>query len=302
MQHQTGTVQPIGSIEQGWNLIKNDYWLFFGMTTLMIVIVIALAFILQFILSLIAIPINMAIGAASVPANDSGKIALSIIPSIVAQVLGVFSALIVGTITGMLTCGIYTAFSRRAANGQASFSDLFEGFQYFKQAFVVSAIMAVVNFILNLVFIISAAALGLTAVFSGILTPRGEPNWAILSGIIGILLVFFLIYFLILLIISALTVFVYPLIAERKVSAFQAFGMSFNAALRNLLSIILLLILLFLISLAGAAVCGIGIFFVIPILSATIFTAYTQVFGLSGNNFNRYAPPPPPVFNNQPGF
>ncbi len=51
MDYQTGSVKPIGSIQEGWDLIKNDYWLFFAMVLVFGSLSLGLAFGLNFVVT-----------------------------------------------------------------------------------------------------------------------------------------------------------------------------------------------------------------------------------------------------------
>ncbi len=83
--------------------------------------------------------------------------------------------------------------------------------------------------------------------------------------------------------------------------------LSAKSGLANFVGLLLLLILMGLMAIGGAMVCGIGLLFVAPILAATLFSAYQSVFGRSGGSYNQN-PPPPPNFGagqwggNQPGY
>lgn len=303
MEFQSGGVGPIRSIKEGWELIKNDYWLFFGMTLVLSLIIIAVALVLNLIVGGVTAVISGAIGVAAQRGGDAGNAMQAIVPQLIGEVFGIFTGVIVTTLAAMLTCGIYTALSRKADGGMASFGDLFEGFNYFQQCFLVSVIVTLINFVINVVILLMGVALGVSAFRTGLISADGKLNPNIMGALFGFAAIIGLIYFVISLTIAALTLFVYPLIADRKVPAMQALGLSVRAGLSNLPGIIGLFILQILIIFAGMLACLIGVFFVAPILSASIFAAYRSVFGRNPNPFGgRHAPPAPPVFHNQPNF
>jgi hypothetical protein len=52
-----------------------------------------------------------------------------------------------------------------------------------------------------------------------------------------------------------------------------------------------------LLSLAGTALCYVGMFLVLPITYGSIAAAYERVFGLANLSDISNMPPPPPTFN-----
>ncbi len=302
MEYQSGAVRPIGSIEEGWSLIKNDYWTFFGMTLVAFVILIVASMILGMINNGITYVISSVLVGQTSSSNDAVKVSASLLPQILSMIVSFFTNIIVGTISGALFCGIYKALSRKANGGAAEFGDLFAGFQNLQACLIVALFTAVVQFILGFAMLLGGAAVGVSAVgLSGLITKDGQLNPSVFGGLFAVILVFAGIFIVVNLVISVLTTFVYPLIAERNLSGGQALMLSIKSGLSNFGGLLLLLILLGLMALGGALVCLVGIFFVAPILSAAMFAAYRSVFGATGSSYQQN-PPPPPVFGNQPGY
>ncbi|MEP6925239.1 MAG: hypothetical protein ABI954_12300 [Pyrinomonadaceae bacterium] len=301
MDFQSGGIRPIGNVEEGWGLIKSDYWLFFAMTLVSALIVLAVFFVLSFVFGAISSLISVGLGVATQNANDIGKVSASVAPQLISQVLSIFTGLITATLSGLLTCGIYTALSRKANGGIPQFSDLFEGFKYFQQCLIFSLIITLIHFVINVVFILIGVALGVSAFGAGLLTTRnGKFDPSVLAPIIGVVVVMALIYIVIFSVIGVCTFFTYPLIAERKLSAIGALKESAKAGISNFFSLIGLFIIQFFIALGGALLCGIGILFVLPILSATIFAAYLSVFGRTPQ-VGQQMPPTPDSFGGDYG-
>ncbi len=300
MEFQSGAVRPIGSIEQGWNIIKTNYWTFFLMTLVAIIILFAAAIILGLINNGITFGISAVLGIATENSGEAGKISAAILPEMISLVISIFTNIVVLTISGALFCGIYTALSRQASGATAEFSDLFAGFQKIQPCLIVAVVMSVVQFAINIVMLLGGAAAGVSILGMGVLTKDGQFNPAAFGGLFLVILAFAAIYVVVNLVISVLTAFVYPLIAERDLSGGQALILSIKSGFANIGGIILLLILLGFMAFGGALLCFIGIFFVAPILSAALFAAFQSVFGTS--NFYQNTPPPPPIFNNQPGY
>lgn len=303
MQYQSGAVSPVGSISDGWNLIKNDYWLFFGMTTVMVFILIIVATILNLINNGITFALMSVLGIATTNATDLTKVSASVAPQLISMVISIFTSIILTTLSGCLYCGIYAGLSRKANTGTADFGDLFSGFQKFTPCLIVAVVLSIIQFIIGVVMLFVGVAFGVSALGAGMMMGKdGQPDFAMLSGLLGVISILFVLYLVISLILGALTTFIYPLIGERNLSGMEAFSLSIKSGFANIGGLILMLILLGLIAVGGAFVCLIGVLFVFPVLISSVFMAFQNVFGkLDGNQFN-YAPPPPPTFGNQPGY
>ena len=301
MQFQSGAVRPVGSIEEGWRIIKDDYWTFFGMTLVMFVILFIAAIILGLINNVITFGISAALGVATSNSGDAGKISAAILPQLISMIISIFTNIIVGAVSGAFFCGIYAALSRKVSSGVADFGDLFAGFQKFQACLIVAVVLSLAQFAIGLVTLLGGAAVGVSAFGMGMLVKDGQVNPAAFGGILLVALLFMGIFIVLNLIISALTTFSYPLIADRNLPGGEALMLSAKGGFANLGGLILLLLLLGLMAFAGVLVCLVGVFFVAPILTAALFAAYQSVFGRTGGVYQQ-SPPPPPVFNNQPGY
>ena len=89
--------------------------------------------------------------------------------------------------------------------------------------------------------------------------------------------------------------FVYQLITEHQISGWQALKLSFKSVWGNLGGVIGLLMLNVLAYFVGVLFCGIGAYFVLPLIFANTFVAYRKVFPKADLGFN--SPPPPSAFN-----
>lgn len=299
MEFQSGAVSPVGSIEEGWNIIKNDYWTFFLMTTTAIIVLVVAAVGLGFISNIIVFGISAALGVATTNAGEAGKVSAAVFPQMISVIISIFTNIIVVTISGALFCGVYTALLHKVSGGVADFGDLFTGFKKVRSCLVTAVALALSQFIIAVVTLLGGAAVGFSALGMGILTKDGQFNPAVFSGFFLAVLVFALFNVVINLFISALTAFVYPLISERNLSGAQALLLSVKSGLANLGGLILLLILLGLMAFAGILACCVGILFVAPILFAALFAAYQSVFGRTQSMYQN-TPPPPPIFGKQP--
>ncbi len=300
MEIQSGAVSPIGSIQQGWEIIKDDYWTFFAICLVFIVIVIAVALALGLVNNVITLGITAAIGGFS---GDTGTAAtaVQVVPTLISLVISIFTNLIVSVVTTMLLCGVMNTLSKKTITGAFNFGDMFSGLQQFTPCVVVSVVLTLIQFVIGLGSLLITIVFGVS-LSAKALIKDGKIDPAIFSSLIGIFLVVMIIAIVVSLLIAVCTTFVYPLIGERNLSGLEALSMSFRGGLSNIFGLLGLLILQFLMVFGGALLCLVGMLFVIPIIYASTFAAYRSVFGGPQPNQTFNQPPPPPIFNNQPSY
>lgn len=235
-----GAVQPMVCLKTGWSLIKDQYWLFVGM-------------------------------------------------SLVAMLLG--SLVPFGLILGPLMCGIYLSLFQLRRGQRVEFSNLFKGFDYFGE----SVIATLVHYVPMVIIIIPFYILFYVGLF--FLMPRqgSEPDPGSLFGFLALLFVFLIVMMGLIILVSVIFTFSYPLIVDRKLSGLDAVKLSAKAALANFWPLLGLLLLNGLVSMVGVLLCYVGLFLALPVTFAAIATAYEQVFGL-GQVESPILPPPPPTF------
>lgn len=305
MEYQSGAVRPVDSFGDGWSIIKNDYWIYVAMVVVFGLIIIVVSLILSAINAAISGVLGGVLGVATSSSGDVARASAVIVPEVIKQSVGFFVNIIVATLSGIFLCGIYKSMSRVANGARAEFGDLFSGFENFQACLIVAVVVSVVQFVIAIVMLIAGVAVGVGAIgaggLSGIITRDGQVNPAIFGGLLLIMLAFFGVYFVIMLIFSALTTFIYPLIGERNLSGGQALMTSVKSGLANLGGLILLLIIGVVMLIVGAIPCFLGLPFVAPIYIAALFSAYRSVFGSYGG-YQNYNPPPPPNFGQQPGY
>lgn len=237
-----GVVKPTICLKVGWTLIKDQYWLFVGMST-------------------------------------------------VGLLLGSFVPF--GILLGPLMCGIYLSLFQRRRGLKVEFGNLFKGFDYFGES-VIATLFHYIPMVIIIVpfYIFSYAGLFVIMASAG----GNEPDPASFFGFFALLMILGLVMAVLLIVISVLFVFSYPLIVERKLSGLDAVKLSARAGMANFWAMLGLLLLNGLVGLAGLLLCYVGMFLALPVTFAAITTAYEQVFGLGGGEGPRL-PPPPPSFN-----
>jgi uncharacterized membrane protein len=221
-------------------LIKNQYWLFVGMTAV-------------------------------------GVIVGSVVP--------------LGILMGPMMCGLYLALFQTRRGQPIEFGVLFKGFDYFGD----SVIATLIHMIPIVVIFVPSYILFYIGFFVMLTQQQGgEPDSGAMLGFFGVFAVFWLFLITVLIVVSVVFTFAYPLIVDRRLSGIEAVKLSVKAALGNFWRLLGLLMMTGLMSFVGALFCYVGAFLVMPISFAAIATAYEQVFGLG--QFQPNLPPPPPTF------
>jgi uncharacterized membrane protein len=233
-------VEPIECIKTGWATIKDQYWLFVGITLVGILISGAVPFVL----------------------------------------------------VGPMMCGIFLCIFQKVRGEPVDFGALFKGFDFFGPSLiatilhVIPMIVIILPFYL-LMFVVPMLMIGMQQ--------DGEPNPAMPILFVLILGFFMVVMAVLMMVVNIAFTFVYPLIAERKLSGLDAVKLSARAGLANFWRLLGLMLLCGLMGFAGVLMCYVGLFLVLPITFSSMAVAYRQVFGLG--NVRTNVPPPPPVFS-----
>ena len=175
-----------------------------------------------------------------------------------------------GILLGRMMVGIHMAYAAKQRGEPVEFGLLFKGFDKFAQSLIATLIIL----FCSLIVMAPAIALYLFALF-GLLHDGGEGHEAL---VILVALVFYAVVFLVSLIVGALFMFVYPLIADRDVSGLDAVKLSVQAALGNVWGVLRLSLVNGLLGLVGVFACFVGAFFVLPFSIGMIWLAYREVF------------------------
>jgi hypothetical protein len=229
---KTGVIKPIECFKEGWELIKNDYWILFAV-------------------------------------------------SLVGGLLGGMSFYI---LLGAMICGIYYCYLQTIDGKPASFDGLWKGFSYFLPSLLVTILIIVPMFFVFGVIYIPFIA-------SAIMGPKLSPDE--LMGLLFSTLAIEIVLAIIMTCFHTLLIFAFPLSVDRNLGAFEAIKTSAKAVLRNLGGVVGLIGVGIVLSLFGIITCGIGMYFIMPVMLAGYAVAYRKIFpAVSNSNFN----PPPPDF------
>lgn len=197
-----------------------------------------------------------------------------------------------GILLGPMMCGLYLALFQTRRGNPIEFGLLFKGFDYFGDS-VVATLLHMIPIVIVVVPAYILFYVGLF-VMMGQQQSGGEPDPSMMLGFFGFFAVFWLAMIVILVLLSVVFTFAYPLIVDRRLSGVEAVKLSIKAAMANFWRLLGLLMITGLMGFVGALFCYVPAFLVMPLSFAAIAVAYEQVFGLG--EFQPNLPPPPPTF------
>ena len=175
---------------------------------------------------------------------------------------------------GAMVCGIFHAYLKVIdGRGRASIDDLWAGFKFFWPSLLVT-ILIVAPIVVWMVVLF-------TTIYLPIITSAIMGSKADESALLGTFLVGFvvdIIVALVMICIHTLLIFCFPLIVDRGISSWDSIKLSARAVRKNIVGIGGLIGLNFVMALAGEAAFCVGIYLMIPIITATNVVAYRKVF------------------------
>ncbi|MBL8152111.1 MAG: hypothetical protein JNN15_19490 [Blastocatellia bacterium] len=188
--------------------------------------------------------------------------------SVVSMVLG--SAAPLGLLLGPMMCGLYLCYFKKMDGERVSFDILFKGFDFFKNSLIATLIQVVPIMVISLPFsfFIIAMTLG-NSRRSG--PPDPSVMLPVIFGSVGLMMGIGIL-------IGIVFIFVFPLIADKNLSGFEAVKIAISAAFANFWGILGLFGVGFICGLVGLAFCYVGAFFILPITFGAYAVAYRQVF------------------------
>jgi uncharacterized membrane protein len=200
---------------------------------------------------------------------------ITIVGLLIAEFVPMFIA------AGPAMCGIYLCLLRRERGKEVRFEHLMRGFDYFLPSLVATLIMVVP--VLAVVFSVEAVYILVIAVQAAN-QPKGAPpsNAFFITLIVGAAIMALLVL-IISNVVSALFMFAYPLIVDRRMTGIQALKTSVRAVWGNLAGVVSLMLLIVVVETLGMLACYVGFFFVYPVHMAAIAIAYRQVFPFIAN-------------------
>lgn len=255
IQFYKGVIDAPGCISNGWNLLKQNYWMYFGIC----------------LLSAFAI------------------IILSCIPCLNILVTGLVNAPLIAGIYYVLLRemrGEPVEFGMMFKGFEKFVPVMVVGFI---QA-IPSIIFTILQWALDLGRL--AAQISQGARRRGDFYQADETDIAIAGGLIALYIVVAVIFFIFSIAWYITFAFALPLVMEHDISPIDAIKLSAKAGWANVGGLIVLMILNGLMLIAGVFVFCIGIFFVLPLYYASCAFAYRQVFPMLGQEPQTVPSPP----------
>lgn len=174
---------------------------------------------------------------------------------------------------GSMICGIFGCYLKKVDGGHVVFDDLWKGFKFFWPSLLLT-IAFVVPIVVFMVVMFATVYLPLiTAAIMG-----DKANGGAILGTFVVGFAVDIVIALMMICIHSLLIFAFPLIVDRGLSSWDAMKLSARAVLKNIGGIGGMIAVNFCLALLGEAAFCIGIYLVIPIITATNLVAYRKVF------------------------
>ncbi len=194
-----------------------------------------------------------------------------------------------GILLGAMYCGIYYCIFQLMNGKNTEFGDLFKGFNYFMPSLIATLVFLIPAIIFTLVTWVS-----MFGILYGMSDPSGRIEPSAVFALYGALIGEGLVFGILMSCIHAFIMFTYPLIVEHNLSGMEAFKLSAKAAWANLGGVIGLILWEFILGFIGYLACGVGLYFVLPVMFAGVLVAYRKVF--PGERTFNFSPPPPDAY------
>lgn len=178
---------------------------------------------------------------------------------------------------GPMVCGIQWCLLQAMRGRPVKFESLFKGFDYFVQSMIATLIWAVPLVCVVLLAYIPVIVIMFSSLRGGPPAP-GAPPPGFPRAFLGAMAVYLAVAVVASFAVAVLTIFLYPLIVDRKLPGVLALKTSARAAAGNLGGVLGLVLLNYLFMLVGALACYVGAVFVLPLHFASLTVAYRQVF------------------------
>ena len=182
-------------------------------------------------------------------------------------------------LAGPVMVGIYYALFAQMRGQPVEFGMMFKGFEKFVPAMVVGIIGALPEVAgEGLRTIANFTDLALNGITPPESVAQSSPNLAFSGGIIGLIIILFIVGMIFTFVWKVTFTFALPLLADRDLEIGEALKLSARAGWANWSGLLVLFMFQVLVGLAGVLLLCIGVFFVIPIIQASSAAAYRQVF------------------------
>ncbi len=174
---------------------------------------------------------------------------------------------------GAMICGIFTCYLKKIDSGRVAFEDLWLGFKFFWPSLFVTLAIVVPIVVWTIIMFVT--------IYLPIITTAVMGNKANERAILGTFAVGFIVDIIVAIImvcIHSLLIFCFPLIVDRHLSSWDSMKLSARAVLKNLGGVGGMIAVNFGLALLGEMAFCIGLYLMIPIITAANLVAYRKVF------------------------
>jgi len=175
---------------------------------------------------------------------------------------------------GAMVCGIMGCYLKKIDGGMVKFEDLWAGMKYLVPSIPI-ALLFVVPIVIYFVTMF-------VTMYSPLITiaVMGEKNVdsSVLLGMFAVAILIDIVVAVAMTVVHSLIIFAFPLLIDRKLNAVDAIKLSARASLKNVGGIAGLIVLQFGMVILGWLAFCVGLYLMIPILTATNLVAYRKVF------------------------
>jgi hypothetical protein len=200
---------------------------------------------------------------------------------------GIIAGFTVYVLLGAMICGIFRCYLTKLDGGKVKFDDLWSGFKYFWPSLLVT-ILFVAPIVIYFVAVFSTMYLPI--IMKAIGGSRVSDEEMLATVLIA--LVVDVVVAIVMVAIHSLLMFSFPLIVDRGLSSMEAIRLSARATLKNIGGVGGLIVVNFGLVILGYLAFCVGLYLVIPLITAGNLVAYRKVFPAI-NRPPSILPPPP---------
>lgn len=193
--------------------------------------------------------------------------------------ISIVGAMIAGVtvyvLLGAMVCGIMGCYLKKIDGGQVNFEDLWLGMKY-----LVPSIPIVLLLVVPIViyFIVMFVTLYSPLIALAVMGENADPT--IIIATFGVAIAIDVVVAIAMTCVHSLIIFAFPLMVDRGLNAMDSIKLSARAAMKNTGGIGGLIVVQFGLIILGELMLCVGLYLMIPILTATNLVAYRKVFPL----------------------
>ena len=175
---------------------------------------------------------------------------------------------------GAMVCGIMGCYLKKIDGGMVKFEDLWAGMKYLVPSIPIALLFIVPIVIYFVTMFVTMYSPLITIAVMG----EGNVDSSLLIGTLAVAVLIDIIVAVAMTVVHSLIIFAFPLLIDRKLNAVDAIKLSARASLQNIGGIAGMIVLQFGMVILGWLAFCVGLYLMIPILTATNLVAYRKVF------------------------